>query len=69
MDGEDVQEKIQAMMDVSKVNASLRAVQEEKESLDNKIKIELEARRELEGKRLLSVSVYTYMTDFKVHMY
>ncbi|KAK7507101.1 hypothetical protein BaRGS_00001952, partial [Batillaria attramentaria] len=47
-DSKDVQEKIQSMMDVSKVNATLRAVQEEKDSLENKLKIENDARRELE---------------------
>ncbi|XP_025104697.1 transport and Golgi organization protein 1 homolog isoform X2 [Pomacea canaliculata] len=44
----DIQEKIQAMMDVSRVNATLRAVQEEKDSLENKLKIENDARHELE---------------------
>ncbi|KAK7103334.1 hypothetical protein V1264_018253 [Littorina saxatilis] len=45
---EELQEKIKAMMDVSKVNATLRAVQEEKDNLGNKLKIENDARRELE---------------------
>ncbi|XP_076441888.1 uncharacterized protein LOC143280953 isoform X3 [Babylonia areolata] len=44
----DVQEKIQAMMDVSKVNATLRTVQEEKDNLGNRLKIENDARKELE---------------------
>ncbi|CAG5130802.1 unnamed protein product, partial [Candidula unifasciata] len=43
-----VQEKIASMMDVSKMNASLIALEEEKNSLTNKLQIELEARRELE---------------------
>ncbi|CAL1547461.1 unnamed protein product [Lymnaea stagnalis] len=55
-DGEDrgedgslrVQEKLNSMMDVSKVNAALRAIEEEKDILANRLKIESEARKELE---------------------
>ncbi|XP_041352768.1 transport and Golgi organization protein 1 homolog isoform X2 [Gigantopelta aegis] len=43
-----IEEKIQAMIDVSKVNASLRAAEEEKNTLENKLQIELEARKEVE---------------------
>ena len=41
------------------VNATLRAVQEEKDNLDNKLKIENDARRELEGKTIVRVSLPT----------
>jgi hypothetical protein len=34
---------------VLQVNATLKAVQEEKDSLENKLKIEHDARKELEG--------------------
>lgn len=40
------------MMDVSKVNAALRAIEEEKDVLANRLQIESEARKELEGKYL-----------------
>ncbi|KAH9512301.1 hypothetical protein Btru_041417 [Bulinus truncatus] len=43
-----VQEKLRAMMDVSKVNASLLAVEEERNMLANRLQIENEARKELE---------------------
>uniref|UniRef100_A0A0B7BH78 SH3 domain-containing protein n=1 Tax=Arion vulgaris TaxID=1028688 RepID=A0A0B7BH78_9EUPU len=43
-----VQEKIASMMNVSKMNASFQALEEEKNSLTNKLDIEIEARRELE---------------------
>ncbi|BFZ07952.1 hypothetical protein BsWGS_10991 [Bradybaena similaris] len=59
-----VQEKIALMMDVSKVNASLRALDEEKNSLANKLQIELEARQELEQQLESSRrSLETSMTD------
>ncbi|KAK0043491.1 transport and Golgi organization protein 1-like isoform X3 [Biomphalaria pfeifferi] len=45
---ERVQEKLSAMMDVSKVNASLRAKEEERNMLANRLQIESEARKELE---------------------
>uniref|UniRef100_A0A2C9L587 SH3 domain-containing protein n=1 Tax=Biomphalaria glabrata TaxID=6526 RepID=A0A2C9L587_BIOGL len=45
---ERVQEKLSAMMDVSKVNASLRAIDEERNMLANRLQIESEARKELE---------------------
>ncbi|GFO04071.1 melanoma inhibitory activity protein 3 [Plakobranchus ocellatus] len=43
-----VQEKLQAMMDVTKINGSLRAIEEEKKILENKLTIERDARKELE---------------------
>ncbi|RUS79630.1 hypothetical protein EGW08_012599, partial [Elysia chlorotica] len=59
-----VQEKLQAMMDVSKVNGSLRSIEEEKNSLENKLAIEREGRKELE-EQLASAqrSMETSMAD------
>ncbi|KAK6183005.1 hypothetical protein SNE40_010562 [Patella caerulea] len=43
-----VQDKLQTMIDVAKVNASLRTVQEDRDTLENKLQIETEARQEVE---------------------
>ncbi|ESO91967.1 hypothetical protein LOTGIDRAFT_233267 [Lottia gigantea] len=43
-----VQDKLQTMIDVAKVNATLRAVQDEKDTLTNRLEIETEARKEAE---------------------
>ncbi|XP_052767120.1 melanoma inhibitory activity protein 2-like isoform X6 [Mya arenaria] len=44
----DLSEKLKQMMDVSRVNASLRAVEEERDVLNNKLAIEIESRQEME---------------------
>ncbi|XP_050404541.2 transport and Golgi organization protein 1 homolog isoform X2 [Patella vulgata] len=43
-----VHDKLQTMIDVAKVNASLRTVQEDRDTLENKLQIETEARQEVE---------------------
>ncbi|XP_059159914.1 transport and Golgi organization protein 1 homolog [Physella acuta] len=61
---ERVLEKVKAMMDVSKVNAALRAIEEEKDVLANRLQIESEARKELEEQLENSRrSVETSMAD------
>ncbi|KAH3846396.1 hypothetical protein DPMN_088697, partial [Dreissena polymorpha] len=44
----DLNEKLKQMMDVSRVNATLRAVEDERDVLQNKLAIEIDSRKELE---------------------
>ena len=46
------------------MNATLRAVQQEKDSLENKLKIEHGARKELEGKHAANQHSVRYCTVF-----
>ncbi|XP_046551794.1 transport and Golgi organization protein 1 homolog [Haliotis rubra] len=48
VDQTQVEEKIQKMMDVSRVNASLRALQDEHDSVENRLQIETDGRKEVE---------------------
>ena len=45
----DLNEKLKQMMDVSRVNATLRAVEDERDVLQNKLAIEIDSRKEMEG--------------------
>ena len=45
----DLGEKLRQMMDVSRVNATLRAVEEERDVLNNRLTIERDQRKEMEG--------------------
>ena len=44
-----VQEKISAMMDVSRVSALLKAAEEDRDHIKQRYEIEIEQRKELEG--------------------
>ena len=45
----EVQEKIDAMMDVSRVSALLKAAEEDRDLVKQRYEIEIEQRKELEG--------------------
>ncbi|KAL4238574.1 lipoprotein transporter [Mactra antiquata] len=60
----DLSEKLKQMMDVSKVNASLRTAEEERDVIQNKLVIEVESRKELEDQvQLLKRRMETNQTD------
>ena len=52
------------MVSADQVNATLRAVQQEKDNLENKLKIEHGARKELEGKHAANQHSVRYCTVF-----
>ena len=52
------------MVSADQVNATLRAVQQEKDNLENKLKIEHGARKELEGKHAANQHSVRYWTVF-----
>ncbi|XP_053402480.1 transport and Golgi organization protein 1 homolog isoform X7 [Mercenaria mercenaria] len=60
----DLGEKLKQMMDVSRVNASLRSVEEERDVIQNKLLIEVESRKELEDQvQLLKRKFESNQTD------
>ncbi|KAK3587735.1 hypothetical protein CHS0354_042689 [Potamilus streckersoni] len=62
--GASIQDKLRLMMDVSQVNATLKAVEEERNVLDNKYRIEIEARKEMEDQiEQLKKKMETMQTD------
>ncbi|XP_060561150.1 transport and Golgi organization protein 1 homolog isoform X3 [Ruditapes philippinarum] len=63
-DAPDLGEKLKQMMDVSRVNASLRSVEEERDVIQNKLLIEVESRKELEDQvQLLKRKFESNQTD------
>ena len=52
------------VVSADQVNATLRAVQQEKDNLENKLKIEHGARKELEGKHAANQHSVRYCTVF-----
>nr|XP_022331381.1 transport and Golgi organization protein 1 homolog isoform X3 [Crassostrea virginica] len=51
-DSGNIESKLKSMMDVSQVSAKLKAVEEEKNSLDNRLEIEMQSRRDMEERIL-----------------